>query len=283
MKAVYYREHGPAEVLEVGELEVPEPGEGQVLVQVAATSVNPIDRRLRGGELTEYITRTFPVVPGWDMAGRIVKLGENVTDWQVGDDILGLAFTWSIQHGTYAEYAPVDVSAITRKPEQFSFQQASALPLVSLTAWQALVEFGQLQAGQSVLVQAGAGGVGSIAIAIAKHVGAKVYTTCREANFEYVKSLGADVVIDYSVEDYREVIRRHEPEGVHLVLECLLGDGIAEDAIRLARDGGAVAYMNNEPPICLTLQIETSAQNFCTIVRTARCLVNWSSSLSRVY
>jgi NADPH2:quinone reductase len=248
MKAVFYQEHGPAEVLQVGELDIPEPGPDQVLVKIGAASVNPIDRRLRAGELTEYISRTYPVVPGWDMAGRIVKLGENVTDWQVGDDILGLAFTWSIQHGSYAEYAPIDVSAITRKPAHLSFEEASALPLVSLTAWQALIEFGELKAGQSVLIQAGAGGVGSIAIAIAKHVGARVYTTTRQTNFAYVKSLGADVLIDYTVKDYREVVRSHEPDGVDLVLECLLGEGIAEDAIRLAKDGGAVAYMNNEPP-----------------------------------
>ncbi|MFT6956973.1 MAG: NADPH2:quinone reductase [Halieaceae bacterium] len=248
MKAVFYQEHGPAEVLQVGELDIPEPGPDQVLVKIGATSINPIDRRLRAGELTEYITRTYPVVPGWDMAGRIVKLGVNVTDWQVGDDILGLAFTWSIQHGSYAEYAPIDVSAITRKPVQLSFEEASALPLVSLTAWQALIEFGELKPGQSVLIQAGAGGLGSIAIAIAKHLGARVYTTTRQVNFSYVKSLGADVLIDYTVEDYREVVRSHEPDGVDLVLESLLGGGIAEDAIRLAKDGGAVAYMNNEPP-----------------------------------
>jgi NADPH2:quinone reductase len=248
VKAVYYHEHGAPEVLQYGELPVPEPGPGQVLVQVGAAAVNPVDRRLRSGELQEYISRTFPVVPGWDMAGRIVKLGEGVSDWQVGDDIMGLAFTWAIQHGSYAEYAPIDVSAITRKPEQFSFEQAAAIPLVSLTAWQSLDEFGNLQPGQSVLIQAGAGGVGSIAIPIAKHLGAKVYTTSRAANFDYVLGLGADVAIDYTVDDYRSVIRSQEPEGVDLVLEALLGEGVAEDAIRLAKTGGAVAYMNNEPP-----------------------------------
>ena len=274
MKAVFYQQHGPAEVLQVGELDMPEPGPDQVLVQVGATSVNPIDRRLRAGELTEYISRTFPVVPGWDMAGRIVKLGENVTDWQVGDDILGLAFTWSIQHGSYAEYAPIDVTAITRKPAHLSFDEASALPLVSLTAWQALIEFGELKAGQSILIQAGSGGVGSIAIAIAKHIGAKVYTTTRQANFEYAKSLGADVLIDYTVEDYREVIRSHEPDGVDLVLECLLGEDVAEDAIRLAKDGGAVAYMNNEPPEMAEISSDILRPSFFITVLTGLCSLN---------
>ena len=248
MKAIFYEQHGAADVLQVGERPTPEPQDHEVLVEVVATSVNPIDRRLRSGELQEYITRTFPVVPGWDLAGRIVKVGAEVTEWQVGDEVLGLAFTWSIQHGSYAEYCPIDAASITHKPTSISFEQAAALPLVSLTAWQALSEFGQLQSGQSVFIQAGAGGVGSVAIPMAKHLGAKVYTTTSAKNSDYVKSLGADVVIDYNTEDYESVLRQQEPAGVDLVLEALLGNGTAEAAIRLAKDGGRVAYMNNEPP-----------------------------------
>ena len=219
-----------------------------MLVEVVATSVNPIDRRLRSGELQEYITRTFPVVPGWDLAGKIAKVGAKVTDWQVGDEVLGLAFTWSIQHGSYAEYCPIDTASITEKPASISFEQAAALPLVSLTAWQALSEFGELKAGQSVFIQAGAGGVGSVAIPMAKHLGAKVYTTTSAKNHDYVKSLGADVIIDYNADDYESALRQHETNGVDLVLEALLGNGTAEAAIRLTKDGGRVAYMNNEPP-----------------------------------
>ena len=248
MKAIFYEQHGTAEVLQVGERPTPEPQDNEVLVEVVATSVNPIDRRLRSGELQEYITRTFPVVPGWDLAGKIAKVGAKVTDWQVGDEVLGLAFTWSIQHGSYAEYCPIDTASITEKPASISFEQAAALPLVSLTAWQALSEFGELKAGQSVFIQAGAGGVGSVAIPMAKHLGAKVYTTTSAKNHDYVKSLGADVIIDYNAEDYESALRQHEPNGVDLVLEALLGNGTAEAAIRLTKDGGRVAYMNNEPP-----------------------------------
>jgi len=248
MKAIFYEQHGTAEVLQVGERPTPEPQDNEVLVEVVATSVNPIDRRLRSGELQEYITRTFPVVPGWDLAGKIAKVGAKVTDWQVGDDVLGLAFTWSIQHGSYAEYCPIDTASITEKPASISFEQAAALPLVSLTAWQALSEFGELKAGQSVFIQAGAGGVGSVAIPMAKHLGAKVYTTTSAKNHDYVKSLGADVIIDYNADDYESALRQHETNGVDLVLEALLGNGTAEAAIRLTKDGGRVAYMNNEPP-----------------------------------
>ena len=248
MKAIFYEQHGTAEVLQVGERPTPEPQDNEVLVEVVATSVNPIDRRLRSGELQEYITRTFPVVPGWDLAGKIAKVGAKVTDWQVGDEVLGLAFTWSIQHGSYAEYCPIDTASITEKPASISFEQAAALPLVSLTAWQALSEFGELKEGQSVFIQAGAGGVGSVAIPMAKHLGAKVYTTTSAKNHDYVKSLGADVIIDYNADDYESALRQHETNGVDLVLDALLGNGTAEAAIRLTKDGGRVAYMNNEPP-----------------------------------
>ncbi len=248
MRAVYYESHGDPDVLELGELPVPEPAPDQVLVQIAAAGVNPIDRRLRGGELQEYITRTFPVVPGWDLAGRIVKVGKGVTGWHVGDEVLGLAFTWSIQHGSYAEYTPIDASALATKPTNLSFSEAAALPLVSLTAWQALAEFGELNHGQTVFIQAGAGGVGSVAIPMAKHLGATVYTTARQDNAGYLHGRGADHVIDYTTVDYETAIREREPGGVDLVLESLLGDGIAEAAIRLAKTGGVVVYMNNEPP-----------------------------------
>ncbi len=248
MKAAFYATHGGPEVLQIGELPMPVPGDGQVLVQVAAAGVNPIDRRLRGGELQEYITRTFPVVPGWDLAGRIVATGKNVSDWKIGDDVLGLAFSWSVQHGTCAEYAPINASAIAAKPAKMSFIEAAALPLVSLTAWQALAEYANLQPGQTVLIQAGAGGLGSVAIPMAKRLGAIVYTTARHKNFNYVRSLGADHVIDYSASDYEQVLRAQEPDGLDVILESLLGDGIAEAAIRLVKTGGVVAYMNNEPP-----------------------------------
>jgi NADPH2:quinone reductase len=248
MKAAYYQTHGGPDVLQVGELPVPEPAGDEVLVQVAAAGVNPIDRRLRAGELTEYITRTFPVTPGWDLAGRIIKIGPDVSGWKVGDDVVGLAFTWSIQHGTNAEFAPVKADSIAAKPKNLSFDEAGALPLVSLTAWQALVEFGNLQAGQTVLIQAGAGGLGSVAIPIAKHLGATVYTTCSGKNADYVRGRGADHVIDYTTSDYVSFLNEKEPDGLDMVLESLLSDATTEAAIRLVKPGGTVAYMNNEPP-----------------------------------
>lgn len=248
MKAAYYLEHGEPDVLRVGELPVPDIEPDEVLVRVVAAGVNPIDRRLRAGELSEYISRTFPVVPGWDLAGTIVRVGSAVDGWEVGDEVVGLAFTWSIQHGTNAEFAPVKASAIAAKPSSLSFDEAGALPLVSLTAWQALAEFGDVQPGQRVLIQAGAGGLGSAAIPIAKYLGAVVYTTCSAENADYVRARGADHVIDYRSSDYVAELERLEPEGLDLVLESLLSDATTEAAIRLVKPGGVVVYMNNEPP-----------------------------------
>jgi NADPH2:quinone reductase len=248
MRAVYYEKFGGAEVLQIGERPLPRVLPDEVLVQVAAVGVNPIDRRLRNGELQEFFQREWPIIPGWDVAGRIVKVGADVAGWKEGDDIVGLAFTWQLHHGTYAEYAPVKAASIARKPAKFAFTEAAALPLVSLTAWESLAEYAELKHGQSVLIQAGAGGLGSVALSIARHLGARVYTTTRQANFDYVRARGADHAIDYSRDDYVSVIKQREPEGLDVVLETLMSDAVVRNAILLAKPGGTVVYMNNEPP-----------------------------------
>jgi NADPH2:quinone reductase len=248
MRAVYYEEFGTPDVLKLGERPVPTPAADEVLVQVAAAGVNPIDRRLRNGELQTFFTREWPIIPGWDVAGRILDVGSGVSGWKKGEDIVGLAFTWSLHHGTYAEYVPVKAASIARKPRELSFTEAAALPLVSLTAWESLAEYAQLKAGQTVLIQAGAGGLGSVALSIARHLGAKVYTTTRTENFDYVRARGAEHPIDYTQVDYESVIRNHEPQGLDVVLEALSGDDVVEKAIRIAKSGGTVVYMNNEPP-----------------------------------
>lgn len=248
MKAVFYEEFGPPDVLQIGERPIPEPLDDEVLVQVAAAGVNPIDRRLRGGELQDYFTREWPLIPGWEFAGRIVQIGAAVEGWKVGDEIAGLAFVWNLHHGSYAEFLPVKAASIARKPGNLSFAEAAALPLASLTAWESLAEYADLKPGQSVLIQAGAGGLGSAAIPIAKHLGATVYTTTRAENTNYVRSRGADYVIDYTKDDYFTYIREREPNGLDAVLEALSGDQVLENAIRLVRPGGTVAFMNDEPP-----------------------------------
>lgn len=248
MRAIIYTDYGSADVLTMAERPVPEPGPGQVLIQVAAASVNPIDRRLRSGELKHFFKQTFPTTPGWDVSGRIAKVAPDVTGWNVGDAVAALAFTWHVHHGAYAEYIPVNASAVAAIPSGLSFIEAAALPLAGLTAMQSLTENASLTRGQSVFVQAGAGGLGSALITLARHLGAKVYTTTKEKNFDYVRSLGADVLIDYTRENYVHVLKRHEPKGLDAVFELLDDFHYQQNAIRICKTGGAVVYMNNEPP-----------------------------------
>ena len=248
MRGVYYNEFGPAEVLKLGDLPMPEPAPDEVLVKVAYAGVNPIDRRLRSGELQDFFTREWPLTPGWDVSGRIAKVGRDVKGWKAGDDIVGLAFTWHLHHGTYAEFVPVKAASIAAKPAEIPFHIAAALPLVSLTAWESLAEYAELKPGQTVLIQAGAGGLGSTAITIAKHLGAKIYTTTRTENFDYVRSRGAHHPIDYTREDYVAAIKAREPGGLDVILESLLVDVPVEADISLVKPGGTVIYMNNEPP-----------------------------------
>ncbi|NOZ41911.1 MAG: NADP-dependent oxidoreductase [Alphaproteobacteria bacterium] len=247
MKAIFYTEFGPADILQLGQRPKPVPKAGQVLVRVAA-AVNPIDRRLRAGELQNYFTRQWPIIPGWDFSGRIEEVGADVSGWQVGDDVVGLAFSWFLSGGTYGEYVAVDATAIALKPQNISFVEGAVLPLVSLTAWQALVEYCAVKPGQSVLIQAGAGGLGSVAVSLAKYLGAQVYTTTRAKNFDYVTARGADYPIDYTAQDPVTVILQQQPDGLDAVLASLESDNEVRAAIQLVKSGGAVAYMNNDPP-----------------------------------
>lgn len=248
MRAVYYDGFGDAGVLRVGERPRPVPAASQVLIAVAATSVNPIERRLRAGELAEFFPRTWPVIPGWDVAGKIAELGPGVTGWTVGERVAGLAFQYHQHHGAYAEYLPVETTKIARIPDGLGFTEAAVVPLAGLTAWQAVVEKGGLEPGGSVLVEAGAGGVGSMAIPMAAEFGARVYTTCRPTNADYVRGRGATAMIDYTACDPYAEVRKAEPGGVDLVIASLDNETATLGALRAVRDGGTVIYLNNPPP-----------------------------------
>jgi NADPH:quinone reductase-like Zn-dependent oxidoreductase len=245
MRAVYFGSFGGCEVLQYGDRPKPVPGQNQVLIEVEAAGVNPADKRIRSGDHQEFFKSTFPVVSGWDVSGRIAEIGPGVNGWNVGDEVVGLGFTYNPQHGSYAEYMPIDSSAIARKPPELSFVEGAALPLTSLTAWQSLTEIAAVQPGDSVFVSAGAGGLGSTTIALAKFLQANVYTTTRGANFDYVRSLGADFPIDYTQTSYTKELLAQEPDGVNVVLELL---DCSEDSISICRSGGVAVFMNGYPP-----------------------------------
>lgn len=217
MKAVVINEYGGKDVLEEAEVATPAPGPKQVLVKAEATSINPIDWKLREGYLKEMFEWEFPIILGWDVAGVIEAVGEGVSNWQVGDRVFARPNT--SRQGTYAEYTLVDQDLLSFIPENLTAKEAAAVPLAGLTAWQALFTFGQLQKGERVLIHGGAGGVGIFAIQLAKHAGAYVYTTASKINHDLVRSLGADEVIDYQNENFVEKLAN-----IDLVFDTVGGD-----------------------------------------------------------
>lgn len=194
MQAVYYQKFGTLDVLEYGELDRPQLGPDSVLVQVAATSVNPVDWKLISGGLSERMTSVFPVVPGWDLAGVVSEIGPSVTEFKVGDRVWGYARMDFVHHGTFAEFAAVPERVLTICPPSLSFGEAAAVPLAGLTAYQALVHRLHINTSDRLLVIGGAGGVGSFAIQIARALGAAVYATGSTRNQEYLASLGAQPI-----------------------------------------------------------------------------------------
>jgi NADPH:quinone reductase-like Zn-dependent oxidoreductase len=211
MKAFIVDRYGKNVRLRAGDMPEPELRADEVLVEVHATSVNPLDFKIRNGDFKLFMPARPPFVLGHDVAGVVVRVGASVKDFKIGDEVY--ASPDDFQVGTFAEFVPVKASSLAIKPKNITMEEAASLPLVALTAWQILVERAMLSAGQKVFIQAGSGGVGTIAIQLAKHLGAKVATTTSTANVEWVKNLGADVVIDYKQADFEK-----ELSGYDLVL-----------------------------------------------------------------
>jgi NADPH:quinone reductase-like Zn-dependent oxidoreductase len=211
MKAFIVDRYGKNGRLRAGDMPEPELRADEVLVEVHATSVNPLDFKIRNGDFKLFMPARPPFVLGHDVAGVVVRVGASVKDFKIGDEVY--ASPDDFQVGTFAQFVPVKASSLAIKPKNISMEEAASLPLVALTAWQILKERAKVKAGQKVFIQAGSGGVGTIAIQLAKHLGAKVATTTSTANVEWVKNLGADVVIDYKQADFEK-----ELSGYDLVL-----------------------------------------------------------------
>lgn len=238
MKAMVIRDFGGPEVFEQREVPKPVPKLKQVLVKVLATSVNPINYQTRRGDYKALVQ--LPAIIGSDVSGVIEAIGEAVTDFQVGDEVYYSPQTFS-GGGSYAEYHVADESIVARKPTNISHLEAASLSVTGGTAWETLVVRGKLQVGESILIHAGAGRVGSIAIQLAKAVGAYVFTTCSKQNADFVRSLGADCVIDYKSEDYVEVINRETSDkGVDFVFDTIGGDTIERSSL-VVREFGRLA------------------------------------------
>ena len=239
MKAFVLDKYKRGGRLRAAEMPEPELHENEVLVQVHAAGVNLLDAKIRDGEFKSFLPYKLPFVLGHDVAGTVVRVGPRVSKFKPGDEVYSRPDDF--RFGTFAEFVAVKEDSLALKPKSLSMEEAASIPLVGLTAWQALVERANLRAGQKVFIQAGSGGVGTFAIQLAKHLGATVATTTSSANVEWVKRLGADIVIDYKKEDFETILRDYD-----VVLNSQDSKTL-EKSLRVLRPGGKLISISGPP------------------------------------
>lgn len=242
MSAIVIDDYGSTEVLKLKKIPTPQPQAEELLVEVCACGLNPVDYKIRQGHLKDLFEVHFPRVLGGDISGVVKECGSLAKDFIVGDEVY---FSSPLdRNGGYAEFCTVPQHLVAKKPPTLSHVEAASLPVVGLTSIQVLRDFANIRAGQRVLIHAGAGGVGSFAIQYAKYCKAEVLTTASEARREYLLALGADRVIDYRSEDFVEVCR--QVGGMDIVFETIGGENYPR-SIKATRDGGVVACIVNPP------------------------------------
>ncbi|HEX8934879.1 MAG TPA: NADP-dependent oxidoreductase [Pseudonocardiaceae bacterium] len=239
MKAFVVERYGDADTVRAGDVPDPQVGDDDVLVRIRAASVNPLDLKTRGGDLKAILPYRVPFVLGNDLAGEVVAVGASVTRFAVGDEVYARPNKNRI--GTFAELIGIHQDDVAAKPTTLTMEEAASIPLVGLTSWQALVERANLQPGQKVLVHAGSGGVGTIAIQLAKHLGASVATTTSTANIDLVRGLGADVVIDYKKQAFETILHDYD-----VVLDTLGGETL-DKSLQVLKPGGKVISIAGPP------------------------------------
>jgi NADPH:quinone reductase-like Zn-dependent oxidoreductase len=239
MKAFIIDRYGKKEAGRIGEMPDPEVRDDDVLIRIHAASINPLDSKTKSGEFKLILPYRLPLILGNDMAGTVVRVGARVRNFKPGDEVYARPDDDRI--GTFAEFIAVKESSLARKPANLSMVEAASVPLAALTAWQVLVETAKLKKGQKVLIHAGSGGVGTIAIQLAKHLGAFVATTTSTANIGWVKALGADVVIDYKQQDFATVLR-----GYDVVLNSL-GTNELNKSLQVLKPGGHLISISGPP------------------------------------
>jgi alcohol dehydrogenase len=239
MKAFIVDRYGKTETMRLGDMPKPLLGDDDVLIEVHAAGVNLLDFKIKSGKFKLILPYRMPLVLGHDVAGIVVQVGSRVRQFNIGDEVYARAPDHRI--GTFAEFIAVNENDVAPKPGNLTMEEAASIPLVGLTAWQALVEKARLKKGQKAFIQAGSGGVGSFAIQLAKHMGATVATTTSSANAELVKSLGADVVIDYRKDDFEKVLHDYD-----LVLHSQNAEAL-EKSLRVLKPGGNLISISGPP------------------------------------
>lgn len=230
MKAYTINRYSKEDKLQLTEVSQPIAKETEVLIQINSASINQLDAKLKSGEFKLLLPYKFPLILGHDVAGTIISVGSKVSRFKVGDEVFARPADFKI--GSFAEFIAVNENDVALKPKNISMEEAASIPLVGLTVWQAFVERANLKKGQKVFIQAGSGGVGTVAIQLAKHLGATVATTTSANNFDLVKSLGADIVIDYKTQDFETILKDYD-----LVLNSQ-DEKTLEKSMRILKAGG---------------------------------------------
>ena len=241
MKAFIIDRYKSNSALRLGEMPEPEVRDHDVLVAIHAASLNPLDTKIRDGEFKLILPYRLPLILGNDMAGVVVRVGAKVQGFKPGDEVYARPNQERI--GTFAEFIAINEADVALKPKNLTMGEAASIPLVGLTAWQVLIERAKLAKGEKVLIHAGSGGVGTFAIQLAKHLGATVATTTSAANIDLVRSLGADIVIDYKKEDFAEIL-----SGYDVVLNTL-GQDTLEKSLKVLKPGGKLISISGPPDL----------------------------------
>ena len=244
MKAISYRSYGGPEVLAFGEIRDPKVGPDAVLVKVRAAAVNPVDWKAREGYLQAGLEAVFPVIPGWDVSGVVVQPGAAVDEFAVGDEVIGYVREDFLSRGTFAEYVAAPVRTLARKPLSIGFEEAAGLPLCGLTAHQVLHRTLEVQEGETVLVHAAAGGVGSLAVQLARHAGCRVVGTAGPHNHDYVRRLGGEPV-EYG-DGLAARLRELVPDGFDAAFDTVGGEALRVSAETLAPGGRLASIADAE-------------------------------------
>ena len=250
MKAFILDHYGSADCVRAGAMPEPELRKDDVLVQIHAAGVNQLDSKIRNGEFKVILRYRLPLILGHDVAGVVVRVGSRVRRFKPGNEVYARPADGRI--GAFAEFIALNEDDVAIKPKALTMEEAASIPLVGLTAWQALIERANLKRGQKVLIHAGSGGVGTFAIQLAKHVGATVATTMSTANVDLVRSLGADIAIDYTKEDFAHVLRDYD-----VVLNSL--DKVTlENSLRVLKPGGQLISISGPPDASFARNIGAS-------------------------
>lgn len=239
MKAAILEQYGKNSSVRIGDMPAPELRDDEVLVQVHAAGVNPLDTKIKSGEFKLILPYRVPFILGHDVAGVVVRVGPRVRQFKAGDEVYSRPDDFRI--GAFAEFIAIKETSLALKPKVLSMEEAASIPLVGLTAWQALVEKANIKKGQKVFIQAGSGGVGTFAIQLAKHLGAFVATTTSTANVDWVKSLGADLVVDYKKDDFEKLLH-----GYDVVLNSQNGETLAK-SLSVLKPGGKLISISGPP------------------------------------